>query len=189
MAVSVPEERDGGSTPPEHGEGVLSNLPRTRPQRASPRRAAARSKAAAAPPASAKTNSAGPSGAARARTKPTAAPAASASGAGAARRAPATKRAQAAAPKKPRRRKPLTQASPRVEAPSRRRPPIAAERSEPVPRQGFASEADRVSGPVAPPGGPELLATAAEAISEIAKAGIATGERLVRDVLSRLPLS
>jgi hypothetical protein len=42
---------------------------------------------------------------------------------------------------------------------------------------------------VAPPGGAELLATAAEIVSELAKASVSTGERLLRDVLSRLPLS
>ena len=61
--------------------------------------------------------------------------------------------------------------------------------SESVPRQGFASEGDRVSGPVAPPGGAEFLATAAEIVNELAKAGLSSGERLVRDVLARLPLS
>jgi hypothetical protein len=60
---------------------------------------------------------------------------------------------------------------------------------EPVPRQGFESEGDRASGPVQPPGGAELLATAAEIVSELAKAGMSAGERLVKDVLSRLPLS
>jgi hypothetical protein len=63
--------------------------------------------------------------------------------------------------------------------------------AEPVPRQGFAceSDSDRASGPVQPPGGAELVAGAAELIGELAKAGISTGERVLRDVLSRLPLS
>jgi len=58
-----------------------------------------------------------------------------------------------------------------------------------VPRQGFECEFERAHGAVAPPGGPELVATAAEVISELAKAGFSTGERLVRDIFSRLPLS
>ena len=58
-----------------------------------------------------------------------------------------------------------------------------------MPRQGFATEGDRVSGPVQPPGGPELIATAAEIVGEIAKAGVSGGERLLRDLVSRLPLS
>ena len=57
-----------------------------------------------------------------------------------------------------------------------------------MPRQGYASEGDRVSGPVSPPGSTELLATAAEIVGELAKAGVSRGERLFKDVLSRLPL-
>jgi hypothetical protein len=59
--------------------------------------------------------------------------------------------------------------------------------SEPVPRQGFESEGDRVSGPVSPPGGFELVASAAELFGELAKASVIGGERLLRDVLSHLP--
>jgi hypothetical protein len=76
----------------------------------------------------------------------------------------------------------------RAEAGARRRtsakPPPA-----PVPRQGFESESDRARGPVRPPGGAELLASAAEIVGELTKAGFATGERLVRDALSLLPRS
>jgi len=53
--------------------------------------------------------------------------------------------------------------------------------------QGFASDGDRGHGPVAPPGGAEFLATAAEIVNELTKAGVSTGERLLRDALSRLP--
>jgi hypothetical protein len=56
-----------------------------------------------------------------------------------------------------------------------------------APRQGFESEGERPSGPVQPPGGAELVASAAEIVGEITKAGFAAGERLLRDVLSRLP--
>jgi hypothetical protein len=42
---------------------------------------------------------------------------------------------------------------------------------------------------VHPPGGTELVASAAEIIGELAKAGLSSGERLFKDVLSRLPLS
>jgi hypothetical protein len=58
-----------------------------------------------------------------------------------------------------------------------------------VPRQGFECEGERASGPVHPPGGTELVASAAEIIGELAKAGFSSGERLFKDVLSRLPLS
>jgi hypothetical protein len=57
---------------------------------------------------------------------------------------------------------------------------------EDVPRQGFESVDDRATGAVPPPGGTELVSTAAEIVGEIAKAGISGGERLLRDVLSRL---
>ncbi|HTD07609.1 MAG TPA: hypothetical protein VK680_01845 [Solirubrobacteraceae bacterium] len=124
---------------PTDGPGVLSNLPRTRPQRASPRRAAARKATAAA-----------------ATATPTAAP-------------PAPAKA-----KRPR------STAKRAAGPPNR---------EPVPRQGFESDGERANGPVQPPGGAELVAGAAELIGELAKAGISTGERLFKDVLSRLPLS
>lgn len=64
-------------------------------------------------------------------------------------------------------------------------------KEETVPKQGFEceGEGERASGPVQPPGGAELLASAGEIFSEVAKAGLSTGERLFRDVLSRLPIS
>ena len=57
-----------------------------------------------------------------------------------------------------------------------------------MPRQGFASEGERPLGPVQPPGGAEFLATAAEIVNELARASLSTGERLLRDAISRLPL-
>jgi hypothetical protein len=62
---------------------------------------------------------------------------------------------------------------------------VAAE--EPAPRQGFECEGERATGPVQPPGGPELVASAAELVGELAKAGVSVGERLLKDVFSRLP--
>jgi hypothetical protein len=59
--------------------------------------------------------------------------------------------------------------------------------TETVPLQGFESEGDRMSGPVSPPGGIELLGSAAELLGELAKAGVSTSERLLRDVLARIP--
>jgi hypothetical protein len=55
-----------------------------------------------------------------------------------------------------------------------------------VPRQGFETEADRARGPVQPPGGTELVTSAVEIVGELAKSGLATGERLLKDVFSRL---
>jgi hypothetical protein len=104
------------------GEGVLANLPRTRPQRPSARRDAARKQATAKkPPATAK-----------------------------------------AAPK-------------RVQ--------------EPVPRQGFETEGDPVSGPVQPPGSVDLLSSAAELAGELTKSGLSSGGRLLKDFIARLPLN
>jgi hypothetical protein len=67
------------------------------------------------------------------------------------------------------------------------RPRGAVRTTEPVPRQGFESDGDRASGPVSPPGGFELVASAAELFGELAKSGLIGGERLLRDVLARLP--
>jgi hypothetical protein len=58
----------------------------------------------------------------------------------------------------------------------------------PAPRQGFECEGERASATVHPPGGAELVASAAEIVGELAKAGLSTGERLLKDVFSRLPL-
>lgn len=149
MDVSGPGEGNGRSEEPHEGPSVLSNLPRTRPQRASPRRAAARSSAAAAK------ESAAANGNGRA----------------------ARKTAKPAATSGPRRRKPAAKAKAK---PARQPAPEA------VPRQGYESVEERATGPVQPPGNVEFLGTAAEIVSELAKAGISGSERLVRDVLSRL---
>ncbi len=62
---------------------------------------------------------------------------------------------------------------------------------EPVPKQGFEAESefDSLSGPVKPPGGTELVVSVAEIAGELAKAGLSTGERLLKDALSRLTRS
>jgi hypothetical protein len=120
--------RDPQGELPGEDQGVLSKLPRTRPQRSSPRRAAAR--------------------------------AASASTAAAARRDGAR--------------------APRASA---------AATVEPAPRQGFECEGERAAGTVHPPGGADLIASAAEMLGELAKGGVSKGERLLKDFLSHLPLS
>jgi hypothetical protein len=151
------------------GQGVLSNLPRTRPQRASARRAAARkattktaTKAATAPSAGAGSN-----GRPAADVREAAAPS-------------TAKRRPAAAPR--------SAPAKRAGGSAKRKAP-KLDRAPPVPRQGFECEGERASGPVHPPGGTELVASAAEIVGELAKAGLSTGERLFKDVLSRLPLS
>jgi hypothetical protein len=44
-----------------------------------------------------------------------------------------------------------------------------------------------MSGSVQPPGSAEFAASAVELLGELAKAGLSTGERLLKDVFSRLP--
>jgi len=159
--MSPPEESNGRSSPPREGEGVLANLPRTRPQRATPRRAAARK-------------------------------AASGNGAVRVEGARASSARSKGAPSPTAARKPRAVKS----AAGKRRAPSAAKAAgrtppgeERVPRQGFACEGESASGPVQPPGGAELVASAMEMVGEVARAGLSTGERLLKDVLSRLPLS
>jgi hypothetical protein len=74
---------------------------------------------------------------------------------------------------------------PAKRSPAKRSPALGV----PAPRQGFeaADEPDLLDGPVAPPGGAELVASAAELAGELAKTGVSAGARLVRDLLSRLP--
>jgi hypothetical protein len=57
---------------------------------------------------------------------------------------------------------------------------------ERAPRQGFETEPDP-RGPVQPPGGTELVVSAAELAGELAKTGVTVGARVLRDFLSRLP--
>jgi hypothetical protein len=163
VSMSAPKDSKRGSGGASDDQGVLSKLPRTRPQRSSPRRAAAREASAAAEAAStvtalsARSNGHPP---ARPPARPEKAPARSAAG---------PRRARAASARG-------AKASPSPAA-------------EPVPRQGFECESERTSATVHPPGGAELVASAAEIVGELAKAGFSTGERLLKDVLSRLPLS
>jgi hypothetical protein len=173
--MSSVSESNGRSSGPQAEEGVLANLPRTRPQRSSPRRAAARKASAAA--------DAGKGPQARPVTasgrlpangaKPSAKPAATKVKSKAKAKAKANTKAKAEAPR----------AVPRAST-RRSAPPV----DEGVPRQGFESEMDRATGPVQPPGGAELVSSAAEIFSELARSSLSTGERLLKDALARLPL-
>ena len=53
--------------------------------------------------------------------------------------------------------------------------------------QGYESEGDSFNRPIQPPSGTELVASIAELAGELAKAGVNTGGRVLRDVLSHLP--
>lgn len=181
--VTDANSSDGASSAQQNEQGVLANLPRTRPQRTSRRRAAARSAArwpggADAAPARRGDGSVPPketadSGAARAKAdRPTAPRRASGKNDGsAAERRRASARGRASARRQ-------------TSAPKRR---ISSQ--EAAPRQGFEGDGDAASGPVQPPGAAELLGSAAEIVGELAKAGLSRSERLLKDVVSRLPLS
>ena len=155
------------STTPRGDGGVLLNLPRTRPQRSSARRAAARKTAAGE----------GAATGARPRRVNLTAPAPSLTVAGST--------AAEGAPRKPTRTK--TTAGRRAKSAVKLRGSSPGQ--DPAPRQGFESESESMSGSVNPPGSAELLASAAEIVGELAKAGLSTGERVLRDALSRLPRS
>jgi len=156
-AMSDVDESDRPSGTPIGEVGVLSNLPRTRPQRASARRAAARE---ARSPAMGQSDE--PAGAGkRPKTKAKPAKADKAAKAAKAARTAAKAGAKARAAK--------------------------ASEQEQVPRQGFECEGEGATGPVQPPGGAELVGSAAELLGEVAKAGVSAGERLVKDLLGRLP--
>jgi hypothetical protein len=175
--MSDSNESDGRAGTLAEGQSVLANLPRTRPQRSSARRAAARGSNAAgptAPGASAAGESAAPARRSNARPRPK--KAARTTGAG-------TTAAQGRAGKA------KTVSSPaakRRKAAAAKPPAASAKASRSVPRQGYEAEADRARGPVQPPGGTELVSSAVEIVGELAKSGLATGERLLKDVFSRL---
>jgi hypothetical protein len=184
--MSAPtEDTNGASERP----GVLSNLPRTRPQRSTPRRAAARTANAAAESAgSAPAATNGRSPAAPAKAAASAPKGSTRTGARASTKAPAKSSAKAGArgSTKAAARKPAGRGRARTASARAAATPIV---TEPVPRQGFESESERTGGAVHPPGGAELVASAVEIVGELAKAGLSTGERVLKDVLSRLPLS
>jgi hypothetical protein len=179
VGVSAPKDSE-----PRESQGVLANLPRTRPQRSSPRRAAARRATARASAAELAPAAAKPAPAASKSR-----PAAGKPAAAAAKPTPAAgKPTPARSNGRPAARAQKTTRARRKPAPARAIAGSSTPR-EPVPRQGFECEGERASGSVQPPGGPELVASAAEIIGELAKAGLSTGERLLKDMLSRLPLS
>lgn len=217
--VLVSDADDSGTANGRREEdGVLANLPRTRPQRASARRTAARNGSArngARPAAAAKRplrsvpdESPAPKPDRASDRKPTAAAKAPAargakqSGARApaerpskpgaktsvkaVRESAASSTARASRAERSDARKPAAETKPPRRAARKRSRAGAVE--EAAPRQGFESESDRSNDSVQPPGGIELVASAAELVGELAKAGVSTGERVLKDVLSRLPL-
>jgi hypothetical protein len=175
-AVSAAEQTDADPAPAAPAQSVLSQLPRTRPQRSTARRTASRDAARSA-------TATKPAPARRKRAVKAAAPGARAKGATGTKAA--VKRAAKAAPVTPRAavRKPARKTAVRGRTPAR------AHDEQAVPPQGYASDSERLSGSVPPPGSAEFVATAAELLSELAKAGASGGERAVKGLLSRLRLS
>jgi hypothetical protein len=157
VPVNDAEQRDGRASAPDEEKSVLANLPRSRPQRSSPRRAAARAGTTTGHRTAA-TAPVRPRRQDRAAPKP------------AADRPPAAKRTRTTGA--------------RARASTRRGRGTGPEAA---PRQGFETDSNAASGPVQPPGGAELLGSAAEILAELAKGSLSTGERLLRDALSRLP--
>jgi hypothetical protein len=192
----VERSEDVNGTSP-NGSGVLANLPRSRPQRSSARRLAARESPNAPNGAGTalreqrktpNTRSASPAKETRKpargrtrRAKQTVAPVGESAASASAKRPAASPTDKASTPKAGSAKRPTT-----ARATPRRARPAAAQ--EPAPRQGFESESDAPTGSVQPPGGVELVASAAELVGELAKAGLSKSERLLKDVVSRLPL-
>jgi hypothetical protein len=187
VRMSGPDDTQPKAPAESNGLGVLANLPRTRPQRSSPRRAAARARTAAAatreaaaetPQAAAKPGSSGraPTTAAGARRT---ASKAGASKAGAGKASTDKASTDKAVPRK---------ATKGKAAKSKQSTAAPAAGVTSAPRQGFECESEHSSLTVHPPGGAELVASVAEIVGEFAKAGLSSGERLLRDALSRLPL-
>jgi hypothetical protein len=184
-AVSDAKSDNGRSTGARNQDGVLANLPRTRPQRASARRTAARARAGT-PPSTApgrgasETSPPADNGRSPSPAEVIARPAAPSAGARepTPAKGPASKR-RATSAKRPA--GPARKAS----ASSSR---ASAAKAGSAPRQGFDCEGDSASGSVQPPGGIELVASVAEIVGEVAKAGLSTGERLLKDIVSWLPL-
>jgi hypothetical protein len=157
--MSETPNRDPRALDATETSGVLANLPRARPQRASSRRARARAAGASKPSANARRASAATAGG---LTDPPGNTAVKTRGKASTRGKLAGKRPA-----------PRTGVS---------KPP-----AEPVPAQGYECDGDSLRGPIQPPGGAELVSSIAELAGELAKAGVSTGAHLVKDLLSHLP--
>jgi hypothetical protein len=174
---------DGGSSGPRADEGVLAKLPPTRPQRSSRRRTAARTATVGAARGGATEASTEAETAATGADSPASrAPAGTRTGTG------ATASARKRKPQKdvPRDRARGRRVGPRLQPAASKRDD-SSRREQGVPRQGFDSESDLATGPVQPPGGVELVASAAEIVAELARAGLSAGERVLADLVARLP--
>jgi hypothetical protein len=211
----VERSEDVNGTAPDEN-GVLANLPRARPQRSSARRVAARARTAssngASGPAEARPGTSENGAGTAVSEKPAARKRTSAGGTGGGKAAkpkaakssvaPIGESAASASAKASAASAPSGAPTPKTKAKAGKRTPAGAARAgstrrrarpvsaqEPAPRQGFESESDAPTGSIQPPGGVELVASAAELVGELAKAGLSRSERLLKDFVSRLPLS
>jgi hypothetical protein len=184
--VSDTNAGDGASRAEQNDGGVLANLPRTRPQRSSARRAAARgtgsgpdrARKAKRPKA---TTTRGPAGQNGSRSdKP-----GGASGKPAGKTGKATATRSGGRATGAQRSGAARGGARRASSPRRPSPPP----QDSAPRQGFESDGETTGGALQPPGGAEFVASAAEIVGELATAGLSRSERLLKDVISRLPLS
>jgi hypothetical protein len=189
LRVPSPES-NGRATAEAVEEGVLSNLPRTRPQRTTERRLASREgkRSTGGPRRRATGDSVnGSASSAGATANGTAGEAAKGATGATAKSTPKPKRAaRATTPRKPRKANKPTASKPAAAKDSAPRG-ARAEPVESAPRQGFESEPSRTTGAVQPPGGTELVAGAVEIVGELARAGVSAGERALKDLFSRLP--
>jgi hypothetical protein len=190
--VHMSDDESPGVNGSRDAGGVFGNLPRTRPQRSSSRRAAARDRAPSRngtrKPSRGRRASAGADAdASRAAGEQ---PMPQATTAPALESAPtaASDSARAAQPQRgDRTRRAATGTRHGAARPGAKRArPAATE--EPAPRQGYESDSESARGSVQPPGGVELVTSAAELVGELTKAGLSSGERVLKDVLARLPL-
>jgi hypothetical protein len=188
MLTRMNETPKGDPQSPASSDGpnVLAGLPRARPHRSSPRRAAAREARARKGPAPS-TDATATNGSTAVSTAVSTTPIGPTKPA----RSPIAPVRPAKTPRKQTSPVP-TPAEPRPARPTaKRRAPKRRPEAPPlepsVPRQGFEAEPDHLTGPVQPPGGVELVASAGELAGELAKAGITTGTRLLKDFLSHLP--
>jgi hypothetical protein len=147
-----PDKSQQGSSASSGEDGVLANLPPTRPQRTSRRRTEARN-------ATVRATRSAPRGAA----------------------------SRGSQDRGPEERSRERRVGPRLEPTAGKRAGESAGRGDSVPKQGFESESDPASGPVQPPGAIELVGSAVEIVTELARGGLSAGERLLGDLVSRLP--
>jgi len=152
MSMSGSDKTKRGSSASPNENGVIANLPPTRPQRTSRRRTEARDATVRAT-----------------------------------RKAPGRAASRSPQDRGTEDRSRERRVASRLEPVAGKRAGESAGRRDSVPKQGFESESDIASGSVQPPGAVELVGSAVEIVAELARGGLSAGERLLGDLVSRLP--